>query len=204
MDWMLHLLSISDVNIQTFLFVTYNLQGNRWVQHSKVNSLALWLAVYVGWLFPPKTTLIRNKAVFQARAYPRLPLQPLSLYASTWHAFLEVLEWVVNTVTSSHVLQFARRPPCFSGVMVLESHEHQLLDHLKFLGLSINMQKSRLHPLQSITILGMNPDLLWEHTCLKSVYNLYSAHSPHSDWGDWFLWSAFRGCVIDGVMEKVF
>ncbi|KAL0151993.1 hypothetical protein M9458_052711, partial [Cirrhinus mrigala] len=41
----------------------------------------------------------------------------------------------------------------------LENHKCQLLEHLKHLGLTINVQKSKLRPMQNITFLGMDLDL---------------------------------------------
>lgn len=38
---------------------------------------------------------------------------------------------------------------------VLENHKHKLLAYIACLGLSVNMQKSKLQPFQSITFLGM-------------------------------------------------
>ncbi|KAI2653070.1 Transposon Ty3-I Gag-Pol polyprotein [Labeo rohita] len=40
----------------------------------------------------------------------------------------------------------------------LENHKCQLLEHLKCLGLTINVQKSKLRPIQNITFLGMDLD----------------------------------------------
>ncbi|KAL0177571.1 hypothetical protein M9458_026465, partial [Cirrhinus mrigala] len=40
----------------------------------------------------------------------------------------------------------------------LENHKCQLLEHLKRLGLTINVQKSKLHPMQNIAFLGMDLD----------------------------------------------
>ncbi|KAI2666671.1 Transposon Ty3-G Gag-Pol polyprotein [Labeo rohita] len=50
-------------------------------------------------------------------------LQPLSHYLDAWHALPGVSEWVLNTVSSGYTLQFARRPPRFSGVMVSDVQE---------------------------------------------------------------------------------
>lgn len=58
-------------NIQTFPSVTCSLQGNRWVQYSKVNELSCLVARRPR--FPPQTTPIRNKAGFQVQAYTGSP-----------------------------------------------------------------------------------------------------------------------------------
>ncbi|KAI2658175.1 Transposon Tf2-8 polyprotein [Labeo rohita] len=50
-------------------------------------------------------------------------LQPFSHYLAAWHALPGVSEWVLNTVSSGYTLQFARRPPRFSGVMVSNVQE---------------------------------------------------------------------------------
>lgn len=48
---------------------------------------------------------------------------------------------------------------------MLESHKHRLLDHLKCLGLFVNVQKSMLQPSQTIASLGKILDLRSMITC---------------------------------------
>lgn len=44
--------------------------------------------------------------------------QPLSHSADAWRELPGVSEWVIKTVTNGYTIQFARRPPRFSGVIM--------------------------------------------------------------------------------------
>lgn len=74
---------------------------------------------------------------------------------------------------------------------VLENHKFQLLEHLKLLGLKINVQKSSLRPMQDITFWGMNLDSQSMRASLSGMNTVLGQHSQCSEW--WF-WSAFRDC----------
>lgn len=65
---------------------------------------------------------------------------------------------------------------------VLENHKFQLLEHLKLLGLKINVQKSSLRPMQDITFWGMNLDSQSMRASLSGMNTVLGQHSQCSEW----------------------
>lgn len=82
-------------------------------------------------------------------------------------AFPSQVEWSLDSDLSG-------RLACYSPVA---AHRCQLLEHLKHLGLTINVQKIKLCPMQNITFLGMDMDsqLMEERLSQELIQSLVSA-----------------------------
>ncbi|KAI2668545.1 Gag-Pro-Pol polyprotein [Labeo rohita] len=99
------------------------------------------------------------------------PIIPLATRAEAWQAIPGVSDWVMGIIKRGYSLQFARRPPCFSGVVptvVMSRDAHVLRSEVLIL-----LEKGAIevvHPAQS-------------ESGFYSRYFLV----PKKDGGDWFL-----------------
>ncbi len=72
-------------------------------------------------------------------------------------------------------------------------HRDLVLRHLSQLGLWVNWEKSELSPVQGISFLGVELDLVSMTACLTDERTQSVLNGVPSEAGLWFRWNRFRG-----------